>query len=139
MSEPKTRPTDVDVTTFIAQVEPAARRDDVMKLLEIMREITGEEARMWGSSIIGFGSYHFKYESGREGDWMLTGFSPRKASLTLYVLSGFEQQSELLARLGKHSTGKGCLYIKRLSDIDESVLRDMISASVRHMRETNQH
>lgn len=92
---------------------------------------------MWGDSMIGFGSYHYKYASGREGEWFLVGFAPRKQNLTLYIMAGFEQYDALMARLGKHSTGKSCLYIKRLADIDQAVLRELVSQSVAHMRATN--
>ena len=97
-----------------------------------MAEETGEPPRMWGASIVGFGSYHYAYASGREGDWMALGFSPRKANLTLYLMDGFGGYGELLDRLGKHSTGKSCLYIKRLSDVDVDVLREMVRRSYRH-------
>ena len=107
-----------------------------MKALDIMMEVTGEKPKMWGPSIVGFGSYHYVYASGREGDWPLTGFSPRKQALTLYIMAGFGHYDELMSRLGKHKTGKSCLYVKRLSDIDESVLRELIAASVDHMKST---
>ena len=100
-----------------------------------MEEVTGEKAVMWGDSIVGFGTYHYVYASGREGDWPVTGFAPRKQALTLYIMSGFDQYDELLARLGKHSTGKSCLYIKRLSDVDVDVLRELVAESVAHMGE----
>ncbi|MBV7338085.1 DUF1801 domain-containing protein [Chloroflexi bacterium TSY] len=103
-----------------------------------MKEVTGEEPQMWGTSIIGFGSYHFKYASGREGDWMLVGFSPRKQNLTLYIMPGFENYDELLGNLGKHKTGKSCLYINKLADVDQGVLKKLVKQSVDHMRETNQ-
>ena len=92
----------------------------------MMQEVTGVEAKMWGDSIVGFGSYHYKYASGREADWPLVGFSPRKQNLTLYIMSGFEQYDELLQRLGKHSTGKACLYVKRLADVDLAVLQELV-------------
>ena len=103
----------------------------------MMQDVTGAKAKMWGDSIVGFGSYHYKYASGREADWMLVGFSPRKQNLTLYIMSGFEQYDELLGRLGKHSTGKGCLYIKKLQDIDLAMLRELVRLSVEHMVSTN--
>lgn len=99
-----------------------------------MQDVTGEAPRMWGNSIVGFGSYRYKYASGKEGDWMLTGFSPRKQNLTLYIMSGFEINADIMSRLGKHTTGKGCLYIKKLKDVDQSVLRELITQSVEHMR-----
>ena len=103
-------------------------------MLRIMEEIVGEPPKMWGGSIIGFGSYHYKYASGREGDWMLTGFSPRKQSLTLYIMSGFSRYDELLSKLGKYKTGKSCLYIKKLEQVDAAVLKELIAASVDYMR-----
>ena len=103
-------------------------------LLDVFESIMDEPARMWGTSIVGFGSYHFKYDSGREGDWFLTGFAPRKQSLTLYVMPGFEHYEQLLARLGKHKIGKSCLYINKLADVDMQVLRELIAESVAHMR-----
>jgi hypothetical protein len=102
--------------------------------MELMREVTGEEPTMWGSSIVGFGSYHYKYASGREGDSCLTGFSPRKQNLVLYIMGGFEQYDALMAKLGKHTTGSACLYIKRLSDLDLGVLRELVAESVDHMK-----
>jgi hypothetical protein len=102
-----------------------------------MQEVTGETPTMWGDTIVGFGSYHYKYASGREADWMLTGFSPRKQNLTVYIMAGFAQYNDLLARLGKHSTGSSCLYIKKLQDIDLAVLHELVSQSVAHMKATN--
>jgi hypothetical protein len=99
-----------------------------------MEEATGEKAEMWGDNIVGFGTYRYKYESGREGEWFLTGFSPRKANLTLYIMSGFSRYQELLGRLGKHKTGKSCLYINRLEDIDIKVLRRLVRESVAHLK-----
>jgi hypothetical protein len=99
-----------------------------------MREVTGERPVMWGPSIVGYGQYRYVYESGREGDWMLVGFSPRKTALTLYIMPGFSRYEELMQRLGKHSTGKSCLYLKKLADVDMTVLRELVGASVEHMR-----
>lgn len=130
MAELKTRPNDGSVDTFLAAVPDEKRRRDSYTILEMMTKITGHEPRMWGNSIVGFGSYHFKYASGREGDWFLTGFSPRKGNLTLYIMSGFEGHEKLLARLGKHKTGKGCLYISRLEEVDQDVLRELIRKSL---------
>lgn len=131
--EPKTRPTDASVDEFIESVPDEKKQLDAHKLVEIFREITKEKPVMWGPSIIGFGSRRLKYASGQELDWPISAFSPRKASLVLYLsLDGYERYEDLMAKLGKHSTGKGCLYIKRLSDVDESVLRELIAASVRH-------
>jgi hypothetical protein len=133
MSEAKTRPTSKSVERFLAGVENDRRRDDSFRMLEIMREITGEEPKMWGPSIVGFGSYHYRYASGREGDWMLTGFSPRKSSLTVYIMAGFSRYDELMAGLGKFKTGKSCLYINKLDDVHLPTLKKLIRESVRHV------
>ncbi len=134
--ELKTKQTDSDVMEFLNQTDEK-RKDDVLRIHKMMEEISGEKGKMWGSSIVGYGSYHYKYASGQEGDWMLLGFSPRKQNITLYIMSGFDDYDDLMNDLGKHSTGKSCLYIKRLSDIDEKVLRELIKKSVDHMRKTN--
>jgi hypothetical protein len=136
MSENKTKPTDQDVIDFLNDVEHKTRRQDGFTLLEMMQQITGEEAVMWGS-IIGFGSYHYKYESGREGDMPLIGFSPRKQSMTLYIMPGFDDYEDLLGKLGKHKIGKACLYVNKLADVDADVLRKLIKRSYTHMKETN--
>ncbi|RLT41381.1 MAG: DUF1801 domain-containing protein [Chloroflexi bacterium] len=136
MAELKTQQNDASVTDFINGVDEK-RRDDCFALLDLMSEVTGAPAKMWGTAIVGFGEYHYKGASGREGDWMLVGFSPRKQNLTLYIMSGFDRYDELLAKLGKHSTGKSCLYIKRLADVDRDVLRQLVAASVAHMNITN--
>lgn len=130
--EPKTKPTDVSVDEFLAAVPKDVRRADGLRLREIMEEISGEPAVMWGPSIVGFGQYHYRYETGHEGDAPRIGFSPRSATLVLYILGDFDGQDDLLSRLGKHKAGKACLYINRLSDIDESVLREMIERSFAH-------
>lgn len=137
MADLKTRPTDDSVETFLAGVTDEKRRADARAVMEIMHEVTGEPPRLWGGSMIGFGSYHYRYESGREGDWFLTGVSPRKGALTVYIMAGFERYDELMGRLGKHSTGRSCLYIKRLDDIDVDVLRELIDRSVRHTAAVN--
>ncbi|MEZ4647688.1 MAG: DUF1801 domain-containing protein [Candidatus Eisenbacteria bacterium] len=134
MAEIKTQRTEKSVSSFLDSVEHQGRREDAKKVAAIMEDVTGEKPEMWGESIIGFGSYHYVYESGREGDWMLVGFSPRKANLVLYIMSGFSKYDELMARLGKHKTGKSCLYLNRLSDVDEKVLRRLIKESVTHLR-----
>lgn len=136
MAEMKTRPTDQDVEAYLDTVADEKRRADTRAVMEIMREVTGEAPRLWGGSMIGFGSYHYRYESGREGDWFLTGVAPRKNALTVYIMAGFDRYDELMARLGKHSTGRSCLYIKRLEDVDLAVLRELIDRSVRHTAET---
>jgi hypothetical protein len=132
--ELKTKKNDGDVQAFLDSVEDPRKREDSQALLELMGRITGEEPSLWGPTIIGFGSYHYKYESGREGDWFLTGFSPRKQNLTLYIMSGFSRYDELMARLGKHKTGKSCLYLKRLEDVDPGVLEELVRQSVEHLR-----
>jgi hypothetical protein len=134
MAELKTKPNDQSVEAFINSIDDVNRRQDCWKILEIMQDASGETARMWGDSIVGLGSYHYKYASGREGDWFLTGFSPRKKDLTLYIMAGFEQYSELLDGLGKHKTGKSCLYIKRVDDIDLKVLKELVEQSVKHLK-----
>jgi hypothetical protein len=133
VAENKTQPTDASVTAFLDAVEDETRRSDARRVLELMRDVTGEEPRMWGPSIVGFGDYHYRYESGREGDWFLTGFAPRKANLVLYIMSGFPRHAELMERLGKHRTGKSCLYVNRFDDLDLDVLRELIRRSVEHV------
>lgn len=135
MAENKTRPTEADVLGFINSVDDERKRQDSLTVLALMREVTGEEPKMWGGSIVGFGSYHYKYASGREGDAPITGFSPRKQALTIYIMGGFEQYDDLLAKLGKHTTGSSCLYVKRLSDVDLDVLRELVTKSVDHMKQ----
>ena len=137
MAELKTKLTDASVEDFLDGIADERKRHDSYTILAMMQEVTGVEAKMWGDSIVGFGSYHYKYASGREADWPLVGFSPRKQNLTLYIMSGFEQYDELLQRLGKHSTGKACLYVKRLADVDLAVLRELVKLSVEHMVSTN--
>ena len=133
MAEPKTRKTNASVEDFLNSVADQRKRQDCFDLMELMREISGSEPSMWGDSIVGFGGYQQTYSTGKELEWPVIGFSPRKQSLTLYVMSGFEQYDDLLGRLGKHATGKACLYIKRLSDVDMTVLRELIQLSVAHM------
>ena len=130
MAELKTKPNAGDVTQFLNSVEPEARRDDSFRILNIMKEITGEEPVMWGPSIIGFGNTDLKYESGRELKWFLMGFSPRKQNLTLYLMTGLEKHARLLSKLGKYKTGKSCIYINKLTDIDMDVLHQMIVESL---------
>jgi hypothetical protein len=138
MAEPKTTPNDGDVVAFLNQVENEAKRQDCFAILELMRQATGEQPVMWGDAIIGFGSYHYRYASGREGDSPLVGFSPRKQNITIYITSGFEQYESLLNRLGKHSTAKSCLYLKKLDDVDTTILAELVKRSAEHMRATNQ-
>jgi hypothetical protein len=129
MAENKTQKTDASVSAFIAGIEDEQKRRDSETMIEMMRRATGETPEMWGPSIIGFGSYHYRYESGREGDWLKVGFSPRKQNLVLYISDGFKEYGTLLGKLGKHSTGKSCLYIKRLDDVDQTVLEEMVDRS----------
>ena len=135
MAEIKTKQTEVSVDDFIAGLENPQRREDARTVRAMFERLTGEPAKMWGPTIIGFGSYHYKYESGHEGTMCRMGFSPRKAELVLYVLTGFAGQPELLARLGKHRTGKVCLYVKKLADVDETVLEDIAGRALAHMNE----
>lgn len=137
MAQLKTQPNDQSVTAFLNRVEDETKRQDSFTILELMQQASGEQPVMWGDSIIGFGSYHYKYASGREGDWFLVGFSPRVQNLTLYIMSGFDEYEELLGKLGKHSTGKSCLYVKRLENIDLNVLKELVEKSVAHMIATN--
>lgn len=125
----KTRATGAVVGAFVDAVEPASRREDSRTLLELMRRATGEEPVMWGPSIVGFGSYHYRYDSGREGDATAAGFSPRKANLTVYFADGFEDYADDLARLGPHTTSVSCLYLKKLDGVDLAVLEDMVRRS----------
>ena len=134
MTELKTKPTNKSVKEFLKKVEHPTKREDSFKILELMKEITQEKPVMWGDSIVGFGSYRYKYASGREGDWPLVGFSPRKQNLALYIMSGFEKYEKLLESLGKFKTGKSCLYINKLRDIDIQILRELILESVEHMK-----
>ena len=133
MTETKTRPTAMQVADFIDAAPDAVRREDAKTLVTLMSRITGEEPVMWGPSIIGFGSYHYRYESGHEGDACRLGFSPRKAELVLYVLNGSPEQEAQLARLGKHKTGKACLYIRKLADVDMAVLEEIIRGALASM------
>ncbi len=132
-SEPKTKPTDLDVKDFLAAVPDEQRRQDCRTLVKLMQAATGQQGRMWGSGIVGFGTYRQAYASGKTGDWPLIAFAPRKNDLTLYITPGFERFDELLARLGKHKTGKACLYVKRLADLDAVVLGRIITESVAAM------
>jgi len=137
MAEAKTKPTKTSVEKFLNSIADEGRREDCRAILSLMKQVTKCEPEMWGSSIVGFGRYHYKYESGHEGDCPITGFSPRKQNLTLYVgdcASGFDNYTDLLQKLGKHTTGKTCLYIKRLADIDLPTLKKMIQRSVQETR-----
>lgn len=130
MAENKTKPTKLSVTAFMKAITDPTRRADAKALVKLMEGATGEKPRMWGPSIIGFGSYHYRYDSGREGDMPIIGFSPRKAANVLYNVCGFSGSEALRAKLGKHTSGKGCLYIKSLAEVDQQVLETLISKSV---------
>lgn len=134
VAENKTKATRRSVTEFINSIEDKQKRSDAKTVAAMIRKATGARARMWGSSIVGFGEYHDKYDSGREGDFMIAGFSPRKQALTVYIMAGFSSYQSLMKKLGKYKTGKSCLYIKRLSDVDEKVLEQLIVKSVQYMR-----
>lgn len=134
MAENKTQPTKASVAAFLDSIDDTGQRADARKVAAMMRKATGKQAKMWGPSIVGYGSYHYKYDSGREGDHMITGFSPRKQALSVYIMPGFKTFDPLMKKLGKFKTGKSCLYIKRLSDVDEKVLERLIEESVKHMR-----
>ncbi len=133
--EAKTKPTKMSPIQFIAGIEDESLRSDCRVIMKLMKSVTGEPPKMWGPSIIGFGSYHYKYASGHEGDACLVGFAPRKPNMVLYVMAGFTRRNALLAKLGKHKTGKACLYIRSLKDIDMQVLESLVTESVRYMRE----
>ncbi len=134
MADNKTKPTRISVEVFLDNVADATKRADALALIDLMRKATGEKPVMWGPSIIGFGSYQYRYESGREGDSPIVGFSPRKAALVLYIVTGFRGAAPLLAKLGKHTTGKSCLYVTRLADVDLGILRQLVDQSVAAIR-----
>ena len=136
-TEIKTKVNDASVTKFLNSVTDEQKRNESFEILKLMKQVTKEEPKMWGASIVGFGSYHYKGASGREGDWMLTGFSPRKQALTLYLNHGFEAHADLLKKLGKFKTGMGCLYINKLDDVDRKVLKELVTASVKRMKQTS--
>lgn len=130
----KTKKNNGNVEEFLISANSSERLKDCLEIMQMMQEITGEKPVMWGASIVGFGKYHYVYKSGREGDWFLTGFSPRKQNLSLYIMSGFDRYEDLMNKLGKFKTGKGCLYIKSLADIDRSVLHELISKSTNQLK-----
>ncbi len=138
MAEVKTKLNKASVTKFLDSVADEVKRKDSYTILDLMKKITKAEPKMWGSSIVGFGSYHYLGKSGREGDWPVAGFSPRKQNLTLYILGGWEQNAELLDKLGKHSLGKGCLYINRLKDLQMPVLKRLITESFKQAKKLAQ-
>lgn len=135
MSQNKTVPSDVSVTRYLDAIDDPERRADCDTLVDLMQRVTGKPPVMWGTSIVGFGSYHYVYDSGREGDMCLTGFSSRKTSLSIYIMSGFGDRPDLMERLGKYKTGKSCLYVKRLSDIDLAVLDELVADSIERMKQ----
>ncbi len=130
----KTRPNVADVGAFIAAVDDEQKRNDSLVLLDMMKQVTGSEPVMWGTSIIGFGTYRYTYASGRSAEWCATGFSPRKTALTLYIMPGFSNYDALMSRLGRYKTGKSCLYVKRLSDVDLDVLEQLVDAAYKFMK-----
>jgi Domain of unknown function (DU1801) len=134
VADNKTKPSRASVSKFLAGIDDPVKRKDAQALCKMMEAVTGEKPVLWGDAILGFGTYHYKYASGREGDAPVAGFSPRKQNLTVYLLYGFDEQTELMSKLGKHSTSKSCLYIKRLEDVDQKVLQKVITASVKQVR-----
>lgn len=136
-AELKTKLNDASVEDFLNAVEDEQARADCFEITKIMKQVTKAEPKMWGTSIVGFGTYHYKGKSGREGDWMLVGFSPRKQNLTLYIMAGFDRYDELLKKLGKFTTGKSCLYIKKLADVDKKVLKELVTESVKVMKQSS--
>src|SRR5690349_24708933 len=134
MAELKTKVNDASVTKFLNTIEDKDAKKDSLEILKMMTQVTKEKPKMWGASIVGFGTYHYKGASGREGDWMLTGFSPRKQNLTLYLMGGFDMHKDLLKKLGKYKTSVGCLYIKKLDDIDKKVLKQLVTQTVKTMK-----
>ena len=136
MTAVKTARTTASVNRFLKTITDERRRADCLAVLRIMKRVTRTDPAMWGTSIVGFGSYHYRYASGREGDWPITGFSPRKQALTVYVMTGFKRYPQLMEKLGKHSTESSCLYIKHVEDVDLVVLEDLIRESVHHLKET---
>jgi hypothetical protein len=136
MSANKTRPTAASVSTFLESVEPARRQADALALDRLFREVSGYEPVMWGPSIVGYGAYHYVYQTGREGDFLATGFAPRKSALSLYIMPGYQDFGNLLERLGKHKRGKACLYINKLADVDQQVLAELIRAGLDGLNKT---
>lgn len=135
MNQNKTQPNRASVQAFVSSIEDDGRREDARLLIGLLSRVTGEEPRMWGDQMIGFGSYHYRYDSGREGDWLATGFAPRKRETVIYLMADAPDRDQLLANLGKHRTGKSCLYVRRLSDIDLKVLEKLVRGSLLALRE----
>ena len=136
MAELKTKANDASVENFLNRVPNARRREDAFRILKLMKTVTRKPPRMWGPSIVGFGQYHYTYATGHEGDICMTGFSPRSQALTIYVMPGFDRYAALMKKLGKYKTGKGCLYINKLDDVDMDVLRQLVTESYRYVRDT---
>ena len=134
MSKLKTTQNEADVNAFLDAVENPRRRADARQVLDVIQAVTGEPPKMWGSSIVGFGSYHYRYASGREGDWPVVGFSPRKQNLVIYIMPGFSDYGDLLGKLGKYRTGKSCLYVNKLDDVDLELLEQLVRESVKEMK-----
>lgn len=134
MSDLKTKPNDQSVHSFLNTIEDDQKREVAFSLLELMKQITKKEPKMWGPSIVGFDSYHYKYDSGREGDWFITGFSPRKNNFSIYIMAGFDRFDDLMQKLGKHKTGKSCLYINHMDDINMKILQELIRESCEYMK-----
>jgi len=134
MSKLKTTQNEADVNAFLDAVENPRRRADARQVLDLIQAVTGEPPKMWGSSIVGFGSYHYRYASGREGDWPVVGFSPRKQNLVIYIMPGFSDYGDLLGKLGKYRTGKSCLYVNKLDDVDLELLEQLVRESVKEMK-----
>lgn len=134
MSELKTKQTNASVDKFLNSVEDEKKREDMFKLKEMFEEVTGEPAKMWGKKVVGFGKYSYKYASGKTGEWMIVGFAPRKSNITIYIMSGFNEYGEILEDLGPHKLGKSCLYIRRLSYINEEALKKLVKKSFNHLK-----
>lgn len=126
---------DASVQQYLDAIDDPQRKNDCLEIHKLMQNVSGHEGSMWGDSMVGYGSYHYKYESGREGDWFLAGFANRKQSISIYIMSGFSRSDDLLANLGKHKTGKSCLYINKLDDIDEEILKEMIQSSIEFIQQ----
>src|SRR5690554_2410098 len=129
MAELKTKKNDSDIIEFLNKIDNEEKKTDCFKLLELFEQLTNETPKMWGTSIVGFGSYHYKSDSGREGEWFLTGFSPRKQNLTIYIIAGFGEYDDIMQNLGKYKTGSSCLYVKKLADIDLEKLKTLVEKS----------
>ena len=136
MAEIKTKPTAKSVEKFLKSIDDDEKREDSLKLLKLMKQVTRAQPKMWGDSIVGFGDYHYKYASGREGDWFLCGFSPRKQNISIYIMCGFKPYAPLMKKLGNHKAGASCLYIKRLSDVEVPVLKELLADSVKRLKAT---